>query len=72
MAGVLHFTGFIKGVTYKTYLDDNLNRISLDAFDVNQERGYGLIKSPTTETAYSKRLFPITRLLVLLSFQMHH
>ncbi len=46
MAGVLHFTGFIKGVTYKTYLDDNLSRISLDAFDVNKERGYGLIKSP--------------------------
>ncbi|MEH2405043.1 hypothetical protein [Nostoc sp.] len=58
MAGVLHFTGFIKGVTYKTYLDDNLNRISLDAFDVNQERGYGLIKSPTTEIAYSKWVSP--------------
>ncbi|MEH2397396.1 hypothetical protein [Nostoc sp.] len=58
MTGVLHFTGFIKGVTYKTYLDDNLNRISLDVFDVNQERGYGLIKSPTTEIAYSKWVSP--------------
>ncbi|WP_375503716.1 hypothetical protein [uncultured Nostoc sp.] len=58
MAEVLHFTGFIKGVTYKTYLDDNLNRINLDIFDVNKERGYGLIKSPTTEIAYSKWVSP--------------
>ncbi|MEH2301517.1 MAG: hypothetical protein V7K88_21625 [Nostoc sp.] len=58
MTGVLHFTGFIKGVTYKTYLDDNLKRISLDVFDVNQERGYALIKSPTTEIAYSKWVSP--------------
>lgn len=58
MAEVLHFTGFIKGVTYKTYLDDNLSRISLDVFDVNKERGYGLIKSPTTEIAYSKWVSP--------------
>ncbi|MEH2211706.1 hypothetical protein [Nostoc sp.] len=58
MAEVLHFTGFIKGVTYKTYLDDNLSRINLDVFDVNKERGYGLIQSPTTEIAYSKWVSP--------------
>ncbi|MCC5654299.1 hypothetical protein LC609_31880 [Nostoc sp. XA013] len=58
MAEVLHFTGFIKGVTYKTYLDDNLSRINLDVFDVNKERGYGLIKSPVTEIAYSKWVSP--------------
>lgn len=58
MPEVLHFTGFIKGVTYKTYLDDNLSRINLDVFDVNKERGYGLIKSPTTEIAYSKWVSP--------------
>ncbi|MEH2312693.1 MAG: hypothetical protein V7K35_15125 [Nostoc sp.] len=58
MAGILHFTGFIKGVTYKTYLDKNLNKISLDVFNVNKEKGYGLIKSPTTEIAYSKWVSP--------------
>ncbi|MHC5851063.1 hypothetical protein [Nostoc sp. JL34] len=58
MAEVLHFTGFIKGVTSKTYLDDNLSKINLDVFDVNKERGYGLIKSPTTEIAYSKWVSP--------------
>ncbi|MFS0514347.1 hypothetical protein ACEYW6_06420 [Nostoc sp. UIC 10607] len=57
MVEVFHFTGFIKRVTYKTYLDDNLSRISLDVFDINKERGYGLIKSPTTEIAYSKWIY---------------
>ncbi|RCJ31503.1 hypothetical protein A6769_30650 [Nostoc punctiforme NIES-2108] len=58
MTEILHFTGFIQGVTYKTYLNENLSRISLDVFDVNKERGYGLIKSPTTEIAYSKWVSP--------------
>ncbi|MHC5742726.1 MAG: hypothetical protein ACYTXT_12590 [Nostoc sp.] len=58
MTEILHFTGFIKGVTYKTYLDENLSRISLDVFDVNKEKGYGLIKSPITEIAYSKWVSP--------------
>ncbi|MEH1914565.1 hypothetical protein [Nostoc sp.] len=58
MVKILHFTGFIKGVTYKTYLNDNLNRISLDVFDINKEKGYGLIKSTTTEIAYSKWISP--------------
>ncbi|MEH1855124.1 MAG: hypothetical protein V7L11_26435 [Nostoc sp.] len=58
MIEILHFTGFIKGVTYKTYLDENLSRISLDVFDVNKEKGYGLIKSPITEIAYSKWVSP--------------
>ncbi|MEH2115603.1 hypothetical protein [Nostoc sp.] len=58
MVEVLHFTGFIKGVTYKTYLNDNLNRISLDVFDINKQKSYGLIKSPLTEIAYSKWVSP--------------
>ncbi|MEH1989036.1 hypothetical protein [Nostoc sp.] len=58
MTEILHFTGFIKGVTYKTYLDENLSRISLDVFDVNKEKGYGLIKSPIAEIAYSKWVSP--------------
>ncbi|MEH2372629.1 hypothetical protein [Nostoc sp.] len=58
MAAVLHFTGFLKGVTYKTCLSENLSTINLDVFDVNKERSYGLIKSPTTEIAYSKWVSP--------------
>lgn len=58
MARVLHFTGFIKGLTYKTCLGENLSSINLDVFDVNKQKGYGLIKSPTTEIAYSKWVSP--------------
>jgi DNA-dependent RNA polymerase auxiliary subunit epsilon len=69
MAEIIHFTGFIKGVTYKTYLGEKLNEINIDSFDVNQASGYGLIKSPLTEIAYSKwvspkrtRSYPFTRI----------
>lgn len=58
MVEVVHFTGFIKGVTYKTYLGDKLNEINIDSFDVNQASGYGLIKSSITEIAYSKWVSP--------------
>ncbi len=49
MTNILHFTGFIKGVTYKTYLNEPLEDINLDTFNVNQGNSYGLIKSPATE-----------------------
>lgn len=58
MTDVLHFTGFIKGVTYQTFLNDKLKVINLDNFDVNQAKAFGLIKSPTTEVAYSKWVSP--------------
>ncbi len=58
MIEVIHFAGFIKGVTYKTYLGEKLNEINIDNFDVNQASGYGLIKSPITEIAYSKWVSP--------------
>ncbi|MFH7025446.1 MAG: hypothetical protein ACHBN1_08575 [Heteroscytonema crispum UTEX LB 1556] len=58
MTKVLHFTGFIKGVTYKTYLAENLKEINLDYFDVNQVNPYGLIKTPITEIAYSQWVSP--------------
>jgi hypothetical protein len=53
MTKVLHFTGFIKGITYKTYLVDKLKEISLNKFEINQANTFGLIKSPTTEITYS-------------------
>ncbi|PPJ62297.1 hypothetical protein [Cuspidothrix issatschenkoi] len=58
MVEIIHFTGFIKGVTYKTYLGEKLNEINIDNFDVNQASGYGLIKSFITEIAYSKWVSP--------------
>ncbi len=58
MTDTLHFTGFIKGVTYRIFLNDKLNVINLDDFDINQAKASGLIKSPTTEVAYSKWVSP--------------
>lgn len=58
MTKILHFTGFIKGITYKTYLVDELKEISLNKFDINQANTFGLIKSPTTEIAYSQWVSP--------------
>ncbi|MGF1539521.1 MAG: hypothetical protein ACFCU5_03570 [Pleurocapsa sp.] len=55
---VLHFTGFIKGVTYQTFLNDKLEAIALDDFDINLVKPFGLIKSSTTEVAYSKWVSP--------------
>ncbi|MEL6459575.1 MAG: hypothetical protein AAFQ91_15160 [Cyanobacteria bacterium J06621_15] len=58
MTNILHFTGFIKGVTYKTYLNESLKEINFDRFNVNQDYSYGLIKSPATEIAYSQWVSP--------------
>ncbi|MEA5529533.1 hypothetical protein VB638_08015 [Dolichospermum sp. UHCC 0684] len=58
MVEIIHFTGFIKGVTYKTCLGEKLNEINIDSFDVNQASSYGLIKSSITEIAYSKWVSP--------------
>jgi hypothetical protein len=58
MSNILHFTGFIKGVTYRTFLNEKLNEIIFEDFDINTVGGYGLIKTPTTEIAYSKWVSP--------------
>ncbi|MGB3691692.1 MAG: hypothetical protein WA865_13575 [Spirulinaceae cyanobacterium] len=58
MTEVLHFRGFIRGVTYQTFLANNLEEIDLDVFDVNRAKPSGLIKSTTTEVAYSKWVSP--------------
>lgn len=36
----LHFTGFIKGVTYITHLAENLTKVDLSGFDVNTVAPY--------------------------------
>jgi hypothetical protein len=58
MTEVLHFTGFIRGVSYRTYLTQELKEINLDNFDVNKANTFGLIKSPNTEIAYSQWVSP--------------
>lgn len=58
MTEVLHFTGFIKGVTYRTHLAENSTKFDLSTFDVNTVAPYGLIQSPITEIAYSKWVSP--------------
>lgn len=58
MTEVLHFTGFIRGVSYKTYLTQELQEINFDNFDVNKANTFGLIKSPDTEIAYSQWVSP--------------
>jgi hypothetical protein len=58
MTEILHFQGFIKGVTYKTYLAEKLKQITLEEFDIIQAYPFGLIKSPNTEIAYSQWVSP--------------
>ncbi|MDZ7957955.1 MAG: hypothetical protein RMY34_08630 [Aulosira sp. DedQUE10] len=55
---VLHFTGFIKGITYKTCFAEKLKEIDLNSFDVNRVNSFGIIKSPITEIAYSQWVSP--------------
>ncbi|BAY39498.1 hypothetical protein NIES2111_38740 [Nostoc sp. NIES-2111] len=58
MTAIINFTGFIKNLSYRTYLNENLKVNSLDNFDINTSGSYGLIKSPTAEIAYSKWVSP--------------
>jgi DNA-dependent RNA polymerase auxiliary subunit epsilon len=58
MAEILHFTGFIRGVSYRTFLIERLKEINFEEFDVNFVSAFGLIKSPNTEIAYSQWVSP--------------
>jgi hypothetical protein len=58
MTEILEFTGFIRGVSYRTYLTQELKEIHLDIFDTNKANTFGLIKSPNTEIAYSQWVSP--------------
>ncbi len=60
MTDILHFTGFIRGVTYQTFLNESLKVINLDDFNVNKAKPFGLIKceSSQTQIAYSKWVSP--------------
>ena len=58
MIEILNLEGYIRGVTYQTFLHDTLKAMSLDDFEVNQAKAYGLIKSASTEVAYSKWVSP--------------
>ena len=58
MAEILHFTGFIRGVSYRTFLAERLKEINFEQFDINTINTFGLIKSPDTEIAYSQWVSP--------------
>ena len=58
MTKVLDFTGFIKGVTYRTHLAKKLAQFDLSGFDVNAVTPCRLIKSPINEIAYPKWVSP--------------
>ena len=58
MIEVLNLAGYIRGITYQTFLEDKLEKINFDNFDVNQAKPFGLIKLRTTEIAYSKWVSP--------------
>lgn len=58
MTEILNLAGYIKGITYQTFLEDKLKVIDFNDFDVNQAKPFGLIKSPATEVAYSKWVSP--------------
>lgn len=59
MTTVLNFTGFIKGVKYKTYLaQKELKETRLDEFNIIEANTFGLIKSPNTQIAYSQWVSP--------------
>lgn len=58
MTEILNLEGYIRGITYQTFLQDNLETVNLDDFDVNQVKSWGLIRSNSTELAFSKWVSP--------------
>lgn len=58
MNEILQFQGFIKNVSYQTFLHESLTTYDLENFDINKVQSYGLIKSENTEIAYSKWVSP--------------
>ncbi|MBE9193325.1 hypothetical protein IQ230_23875 [Gloeocapsopsis crepidinum LEGE 06123] len=58
MTEVLHFTGFIRGVKYRACLTEELKKVSLEKFDINESSAYGLIQADDAEIAYSKWVSP--------------
>jgi hypothetical protein len=58
MSEVLNLTGFIKDVKYRACLTESLDRVSLEQFDVNKSKAYGIIAAQNTEVAYSKWVSP--------------
>ncbi len=58
MTGIPHFTGFIRGVKYKTYLADELQRIAFADFNINKSGTTGLLQIEDLELAFSKWVSP--------------
>lgn len=59
MTEILHFTGFIKGVKYKSHLTPkSVTRYLFEDFNVNTAKSTGIIKIGETEVSYSKWVSP--------------
>lgn len=58
MNETLHFTGFIRNVKYKAYLTQQLKKVNLGEFDVNNSNASGILKIDKTDLAYSKWVSP--------------
>lgn len=53
MSSDLHFTGFIRDVSYTAKLTEPLTVCEFEGFDINAAKPYGLIQNAHTQIAYS-------------------
>jgi len=58
MTETFNLAGFIKGITYQTFLEDELDIIPLCSFDINEADPSGLIQAGRLQVAYSKWVSP--------------
>lgn len=54
----MHFQGFIKNVRYEAHLAESLREYTLDDFDINEAKSYGVIKSSEAQMGFSKWVSP--------------
>lgn len=58
MPEMLSLRGFIKGISYKAHLTESLTVYSVEGFDINQAKPFGLIQAEIGQVAYSKWVSP--------------
>jgi len=58
MTETLSFRGYIKGVMYKAHLTAPLEIYSLDDFNINEAKNYGLIETGVGQIGFSKWVSP--------------
>lgn len=58
MAGIFHFKGFIRDVSYQAYLGDTLGAYDYDTFDINTARACGTLGFLSGQIGFSRWLSP--------------